>query len=212
MVPFYLAEGGVLSQLPPTGPGGEDEYLVDFEARSSQDPSWLGPLFGDTWYRSRILEDRKLLVYETAPLATDMEVTGYPVVHLHLSSTHEDGAFFVYLEDVDQSGRVRYVTEGILRGIHRKVGEDPSTWKRPIPYHSYRSEDARPMVPGEVTTLSFGLHPTSTLFREGHRIRIAIAGHDASVFRRIPAEGTPELRVQRNDRYPSYVELPVIRE
>jgi putative CocE/NonD family hydrolase len=212
MVPFYLAEGGVLSQLPPTGPGGEDEYLVDFEARSSQDPRWLGPLFGDTWYRSRILEDRKLLVYETAPLATDMEVTGYPVVHLHLSSTHEDGAFFVYLEDVDQSGRVRYVTEGILRGIHRKVGEDPSTWKRPIPYHSYRSEDARPMVPGEVTTLSFGLHPTSTLFREGHRIRIAIAGHDASVFRRIPAEGTPELRVQRNDRYPSYVELPVIRE
>ena len=211
MVPFYLGEGGELGQLAPTDATGEDAYVVSFEARSSDDPRWLGPLFGDTWYGNRILEDHALLVYQTPPLTQDLEVTGYPVVHLNLISTESDGAFFVYLEDVDFYGRVRYVTEGVLRGIHRKVGEDPSVWARPIPYHSYRSGDAEPMVPGEVTELSFGLQPTSVLFRKGHRIRISIAGHDASVFRRIPSEGTPELRIQRNSEHPSRIELPVIR-
>jgi predicted acyl esterase len=102
------------------------------------------------------------------------------------------------------------VTEGVLRGIHRKVSQDPSTWPRPIPYHSYRAADAEPMVPGQVTELAMGLQPTSFLFKEGHKIRIAIAGHDGSAFRRIPSQGTPELRVQRNGLFPSRLELPVV--
>ena len=40
-----------------------------------------------------------------------------------------------------------------------------------------------PLEPGEVAELAFGMHPTSVLFQEGHRIRIAIAGHDASALR-----------------------------
>ncbi|MFC1660357.1 CocE/NonD family hydrolase [Gemmatimonadota bacterium] len=209
---FYLSEGGRLSNSAPSTEEGEDTYLVSFEARSSDDSRWLSPLFGTTWYGNRRYEDDDLLVYETLPLTEDLEVTGYPVAHFHVSSTHSDGAFFVYLEDVDRWGQVKYVTEGILRGIHRKVSEDPGTWKRPIPYHSYRSEDAQPLVPGEMAELAFGLHPTSMVFGAGHRIRIAIAGHDASAFRRVPAEGTPEVRVQRNSVYPSYIELPVIRQ
>jgi predicted acyl esterase len=106
---------------------------------------------------------------------------------------------------------VRYVTEGILRAIHRRVGTDPAEWKRPIPYHSYRSEDAEPLVPGQVTELSFGLHPTSVMVPVGHRIRIAIAGHDSSVFKRVPETGTPEITIQRNSVHPSYIELPVVR-
>jgi predicted acyl esterase len=66
------------------------------------------------------------------------------------------------------------------------------------------------MVPGEIAELSFALEPTSFLFREGHRIRIAIAGADAAVFRRIPDVGTPTLKVQRNSLYPSSLELPVV--
>jgi hypothetical protein len=69
-----------------------------------------------------------------------------------------------------------------------------------------------PLVPEEVARLEFGMHPTSVLFRAGHRIRIAIAGHDASALRRIPAQGTPVLRVQRNSAFPSYIDLPVIRD
>lgn len=207
---LYLAEGGSLSSTAPAAEEGEDAYLVDFQARSANNPRWLGPLFGETWYGLRSWDDQKLLVYESAPLESDLEVTGYPVVRLHLSSTVPDGAVIVYLEDVAPPGSARYITEGVLRVIHRKTGQDPARWDRPVPYHSFRSEDAEPLVPGEVAELAFGLEPTSVLFRAGHSIRIAIAGHDDAAFRRLPATGTPELRIQRNSLYPSYIELPVL--
>ncbi len=208
---YYLKEGGFLGPSPPSGAEGEDLYEVDFAASSALEPRWLGPLFADTWYPDRRERDRELLVYESAPLSKDKEVTGYPVVRLNLSSNHSDGAFFVYLEDVSPYGVVTYVTEGVLRGIHRRTTEEPTAWKRPIPYHSYLTADAEPMIPGAVTELAIGMEPTSFLFREGHRIRIAIAGHDASAFRRIPSEGTPLLRVQRNSVHPSSIGLPVVK-
>jgi putative CocE/NonD family hydrolase len=209
---LFLDEDGSLETNAPSGTEGFDIYEVDFEVRSAIEPRWLGPLFAHTWYPDRRSRDQDLLVYQTAPLSQDMEVTGYPVINLHLSSTHSDGAFFVYLEDVSPTGVVTYVTEGVLRGIHRKVGTDPSPWKRPIPYHSFLAADAQPIVPGEVFELSIGMEPTSFLFREGHRIRIAIAGHDSSAFDRIPAEGTPVLSIQRNSVHPSSLTLPVIRQ
>jgi putative CocE/NonD family hydrolase len=209
---YYLGENGSLTSSPPAAASGEDLYEVDFEVGSSAEPRWLGPMFSNPWYPDRSERDHDLLVYESAPLGADMEVTGYPVVRLNLSSTSSDGAFFVYLEDVSPTGSVTYVTEGVLRGIHRKVSEDPSPWKRPIPFHSYLAADAEPLIPGEVFELAIGMEPTSFLFKQRHRVRIAIAGHDMSAFRRIPSEGTPELRIQRNGAYPSSIELPVIRD
>lgn len=208
---YYLADNGVLRGTPPSLSTGADDYTVDFTAIGSPEGRWHGPLTGTSRYPDRRVEDWKLLVYETPPLGEDLEITGYPVVHLFVESTHTDGAFIVYLEDVAPGGITRYATEGILRAIHRKVGEDPSPWARPTPYHSYLSADAEPLVPGQVTELAFGLQPTSVLIRAGHRIRIAIAGHDASVFRRVPATGTPTITVQRNSTYPSYIDLPVVR-
>ena len=207
---YYLDEGASLRTTAPTSTDGADDYTVDFTALSSPESRWHSPLTGESWYENRRMEDQKLLVYESAPLQEAMEITGYPVVHLNVTSTHTDGAFFVYLEVVDNTGVVRYVTEGILRAIHRRVGTDPAEWKRPIPYHSYRSQDAEPLVPGQVAELSFGLHPTSVMVPAGHRIRIAIAGHDSSVFKRVPETGTPEITIQRNSVHPSYIELPVI--
>lgn len=207
---LYLGGGGTLMTTAPTAEEGEDTYLVDFQSQSSQQPRWLGPLFGDTWYRDRGGQDQDLLVYESEPLEADLEVTGYPVVRLNLSSTHSDGAVVVYLEDSGNLGTVRYVTEGVLRVIHRRTKPDPVEWMPPVPYHSFRSEDAEPLIPGQVAELAFGLQPTSVLFRAGHRIRIAISGQDAAAFRRIPAAGTPELRIQRNRDFPSFVEIPVV--
>jgi hypothetical protein len=48
------------------------------------------------------------------------------------------------------------------------------------------------------------------LTKKGHRIRIAVAGYDGSMFARYPAEGTPVLTVQRNSIYPSHIELPIM--
>jgi len=128
-----------------------------------------------------------------------------------VTSTATDGAFFVYLEDVDETGKVMYITEGMLRAIHRKVSTDPPPYNLLAPYHSFKRKDSMPLVPGEVAELTFGLLPTSVLIKKGHRIRIAIAGHDKDTFARIPAEGTPVITFARNKRYASFVELPLVQ-
>ena len=68
-----------------------------------------------------------------------------------------------------------------------------------------------PLVPGEIAELRFGLLPVSVLVRRGHRLRVAIAGHDKDTFERIPADGDPTITVQRNAVYSSHIDLPVIR-
>ena len=100
--------------------------------------------------------------------------------------------------------------EGELRALHRRVSKGQSPTKLPIPYHSFLSKDAMPLVPGQMAELKFGLQPISVLVKKGHRLRVAIAGHDKDTFIRIPAEGTPTIAVQRNSRGLSMIELPII--
>jgi len=83
--------------------------------------------------------------------------------------------------------------------------------KLPVPYHSFLKKDAMPLVPGQLAELKFGLQPISVLVKKGHRLRVAIAGHDKDTFIRIPAEGAPTIVVQRNTRGLSMIELPVIK-
>jgi len=110
---------------------------------------------------------------------------------LFISSTAEDGAFFAYMEDVEPGGRVRLITEGCLRGLHRKLGDERPPYPMSGPYHTYKRRDAEPMVPGEVTELRFSLFPISVLFRQGHRIRLAIAGADRDTFEPVVVPGYP---------------------
>jgi putative CocE/NonD family hydrolase len=138
-----------------------------------------------------------------------MQIAGYPVATLELASDHEDGAVFVYLEDVDPEGRSRYLTEGGIRLIHRKTVSNPY-FETDIPYHSYARADAEPMPIGESVEVSFQLWPIVALIKTGHRIRIAIAGADADMFDPIPAEGNATLTIHRGGDNPSRVILPVV--
>jgi hypothetical protein len=210
---WYLAADGALSPNQSSEETGSDTYTVDFEANTGEFNRWweMGAVVGKTVvYGDRSDAASHLLAYTTAPLEQDLEITGYPVVTLHVTSTHEDVALFVYLEDVDETGRVFYAAEGQLRALHRKVSSEPSPYRLQVPYHSFREEDAMPLVPGEVAEITFGLQPTSVLIRKGHRIRIGIAGHDQGTFVRIPAEGTPAITVARNRIHASCIDLPVL--
>ncbi len=204
----YLLEDGTTV---PTGENGSDSYAVDFTATTGYQTRWHTALDSSVVYRDRRNEDEKLLTYTSPPLTEDMEITGYPIVTLHVVSTHSDGAFYVYLEDVAPSGYVTYVTEGQLRALHRKVSDETPPYELVVPYHTFKEADGEPLVPGEVTEITFGLHPTSVLIRAGHSIRVAIAGHDAELFERYPAVGGPVITVERNSVYASMIELPVVR-
>ena len=129
---------------------------------------------------------------------------------LHVSCTEPDGVIIVYLEDMDEKGRVIYLTEGLLRAVHRRISREIPPYKLLVPYHSYKKSDQAPLIPGEKTEFHFGLLPTSVLIRKGHRIRVSIAGHDKDTFARIPEKGNPVWRVERNSQFSSYIDLPII--
>jgi putative CocE/NonD family hydrolase len=207
---WYLAAGRALSPAPPPEAEAEDGYAVDFEAGTGEASRWAAlsgrPIYDP--YPDRIAQDRRLLHYTSPPLAADLEVTGHPLVTLHVASTASDGAFFAYLEDVGPDGSVGYVTEGELRALHRRLRPadgDPLG----LPRRSFARADAAPLVPGEVAELTFDLLPTSYVFAAGHAVRLALAGADADHFARIPASGAAAWRVQRSRAYPSSLLLPV---
>jgi putative CocE/NonD family hydrolase len=210
MQKFYLGANGTLTGKSGTA-SASDAYKVDFTATTGKTTRWATQASGDdVVYPERAEADRQLLVYTSAPLETDMEVTGHGLVSLQLTSSQPDGAVFAYLEDVAPDGRVTYVTEGQLRMLHRKIAKDGGPYKTSYPQQSFKREDAAPMRPGAIEMLRFQLLPTSVLFRKGHRIRIAFAGADAGNFKRMPASGDASWRVARGGKQASYIELPII--
>jgi putative CocE/NonD family hydrolase len=211
MQAWYFQADQVLAPEKPTVDAGLDSYTVDFAATTGKTNRWHTPMARPVIYHDRKREDRRLLTYTSVPLQQDLEVTGYPVVTLYLSSSEEDGAFIVYLEDVDEDGVVRYITEGQLRGIHRKLASAPAPYWTGMPYRTFKRAEAAPLPRGEIVELVFGLQPTSVLFRRGHSIRVAVAGADKNTFSRIPAQGRPTWQVSRSTSQASHVQLPVIR-
>lgn len=205
---FFGAANG-LSPEAPVADSGVDQYPVDFTATTGHPSRWDTQLGGgDVIYPDRAAEDRKLLTYTSAPLAADLEITGVPILNLEVSSTATDGLFIGYLEDVAPDGRVTYLTEGLLRALHRKVATAPPPYHEFGPVHLFTSADGAPLVPNEPTMISFAMYSISVRLRAGHRIRIAIAGHDTGGFSRIPAEGEAAITVFRQRGRASWIDLP----
>jgi putative CocE/NonD family hydrolase len=207
---LYPDGGGRLSAAPGSATGA-DEYPADFTVGTGVATRWRALLggIGAAPYPDRARRDARLLVYTSAPLVEAVEVTGHPVVRLLVSATTTDAALFVYLEDVDESGRVSYVTEGQLRALHRKrVATPPRATVPPVPQRTFARADGRPLVPGEPTALVFDLLPTSYRFARGHAVRIAVAAADIDHFARIPAEGPSTFRLHLGGNQGSRIDLP----
>jgi putative CocE/NonD family hydrolase len=153
--------------------------------------------------------DRKGLTYTTPPLAGDLNVTGHPVAHLWVSSTAEDGDFFVYLEEVDPQGVSHYVSEGAIKASHRALSE-PYYDDLGLPFHRSYTEDARPLEPGRPMELVFDLQPTSNVFDAGNRVRITVVGADADNATPASENPPPTIKLYREKKRASYVSLPVV--
>lgn len=206
---FLESDHKLISSKPEKG-NTFDEYQVDFSVSTGKNNRWSTQM-GKPLLQldSRNSVDSLMLCYTSAPLKEDLQITGTPIINLYLSSSHSEGAVFVYLEDVAPDGKSRYITEGGLLLEHRKTVEHP--FSEDIPYHSFYQSDAAPMPINEVEKLSFKLWPTSVLIKKGHSIRIAIAGADQDTFDRTPATGTPVYKIYRSQTKPSSLDLPIIK-
>ena len=205
---YYFAGHNQLQISPPSDKEGKDSYTVNFDAGTGMNSRWCQ--LDNVYYGDRAETDKLLLTYTSEPLQCDTEITGHPIIHLHMSSSEPDGAVIAYLEDVAPDGSVTMLGEGNLRLLHRKVSTDTPPYPMFGPYHSFKQADAMLMEPGKVESVTFTFLPLSALIRKGHAIRIAIAGHDKDSFSRVPESGTPVYDIYRSIFNASYIDLPVM--
>jgi uncharacterized protein len=201
---------GILNLKAPESEEAADEYTVDYSATSGTATRWDNAVGGEFDYPDMTENDKKGLTYTTLPLSGDVQITGHPVVHIWLSSSHEDGNIFVYLEEVDAHGYSHYLTEGVLRLSHRALNPPPYA-NFGLPYHRCYEEDIQPMNPEEPVELIFDMHPTSNIFNAGNRIRVTITGADKDNAAEEIQDPPPAYTIFRSADKPSYIKLPVLQ-
>jgi putative CocE/NonD family hydrolase len=184
---YYLGEG-LLSTAEPTGIDQKDEATVAYGVTPAN-------MTG------------KGLLYETAPLSADVQVTGHPSINLWVSSTAADGDFIATIQDVGPDGEATsYNVHGQLRASLRKL-ENPPYNNLGLPWHGFYQADVIPLAQGEPAELVFDVLPVSMVFKAGHRIRLVINFASRSTPELDPA---PEVAIYRDSTHGSYLTLPII--
>lgn len=137
----------------------------------------------------------KMLSWDSAPLAEPLELAGHVVLDLNLTLDKPDAAIFVYLTEVEANGMERYMTEGILRAVHRKESSPPANVRATWPWRSFRRADIRPMPVGQPQQMRIPLLPVAWQLSAGSRLRLSIAGADSDHFIKVPHGAQPHMVV-----------------
>jgi putative CocE/NonD family hydrolase len=219
--PFYLHSNGRANSLHGDGglstdaPAAEPVDRFDYDparpvwtvggnnSLDSLTPQAVEPIVSGPADQRAIERRDDVLVYTSAPLDEDLEVTGPLTVVLYAASSARDTDFTAKLVDVFPGGYAMNLAEGIVRA-------------------RYRSGDGRSelLTPGEATKFRITLYPTSNLFKRGHRIRLDISssnfprysrnlntGEDIATGTRIEIA---HQTVLHSSDYPSHIILPVV--
>jgi len=136
---------GALGQERPGGSHPVDHYTVDYSVTTVDLAArffWGIPNLSDPGLKPIEMAaiDGKPITYTSAPLTQDAEVAGFPVVTLWVSSTAHDQDFFVYLEEVDESGNSTLMTEGMIRASNRATRDAPYD-NQGLPWHPSMARD-----------------------------------------------------------------------
>jgi putative CocE/NonD family hydrolase len=223
--PFYLQAGGSLS--------AEKSATLKASTSYESDPHNPVPTLGGNissgdgimqqgawdqrgsdkfwnWTRPLPLSARNdVVVFQTEPLAADVEVTGEIEVKLWASSSALDTDFTAKLIDVYPAstdwpgGFDLNIGDGIVRARFRD---------------SLKEEKL--MEPGKVYPFTIKLYPSSNVFKKGHRIRVDIASSNFPRFDVNPNTGEPLAQNRRtviatntlhhDAEHPSHIILPLI--
>ena len=172
MKPLYLQTGSGLGFERPTAAGAADSYVSDPAKPVPYVPRPVNFEDGDRW-RSWLVTDQRtvadrpdVLVYQTAPLAGPLRISGAPSADLYAATTGTDADWVVKLIDVfpdempndpNMAGYQLAISMDIFRGRYRDSFERPSA----IPAN--RTERYR-----------FVLPTANHVFLPGHRIMVQI--------------------------------------
>jgi putative CocE/NonD family hydrolase len=193
-----LLGDGRLDTNPPNNES-PDQYAYD-PADPVPTIGTMGP------YDQRSVEERQdVLVYTSAPLEGDLEVTGPVKALIYASSSAVNTDFTAKLVDVYPDGRAIRICEGIIRADHRDPEATPSN-----------------ILPGEIYAYRIDLWATSNVFLQGHRLRVEISSSNFPRFDRNLNTGkyfatdttmeTAQQVIYHTREYPSRIILPIIHE
>jgi predicted acyl esterase len=124
------------------------------------------------------------LMFRSAPLKEEMEITGPIAAKLFLSSETRDADVFLALRVYDPQGKeVSFIGSndprtpvalGWLRASHRKT--DP---QRSLPYRPWHTHDElQPLQPGTPVELDVEIWPTSIVIPAGYSFALNVRGKD----------------------------------
>ena len=146
---------------------------------------------------------RDVLVFSTAPLREDVEVTGYVSLDLYAATSAVDTDFTALLADVEPNGYARFLTDGIVRARYRDGVSRISE-----------------VVPGRIYKYSIDLWATGNVFKAGHRVRLYISSSNFPRFNRNLNAGEPifgssasviaHQTIYHQTQYGSALTLPII--
>ncbi len=193
------------------GATGTDEYTIDFSSGTGQFTRYerIAAIDAREYYTDWNGRDRLMLNFDSPAVAADVEFSGHGTASLWVSSSEPDFAIHAYISELLPNGQTLYVTEGLLRALHRKETEMPKHYQATWPFHSCTREDASPVPVNSPELMQFSFLPVSWTFRRGSKIRLSIAGADKDHCERIPERGTPRLKIHRGGDRASRISLPL---
>ncbi len=118
-------------------------------------PQWV---YGRPTEFEQTPDDRNSLVFDSAPLAHDLEILGYPLAKIRVSADVPVAQIAVRLTEVTPEGKSWLVTYNLLNLTRRASMEQPTALK-----------------PGEFYDVELPLYMIAHRFKRGNRIRAALS-------------------------------------
>ncbi len=197
--------------------GASDAYTYD-PNHPTLDPSVNFPNHNGhmdgAWDTRSSAAGEEVLVYQTPPLDSPIEVIGPIEATLYAATSARDTDWMVRLVDVQPDGRASLLADGVLRARSR----DPAHEGR------FNSVQLSTIEPDKVYryTVNFW-RGTANLFQRGHRIRVEISsswfpfflpnlnsGADNVAMVSISEAVVARQTVHHGSSYPSHILLPVV--
>jgi len=207
---LFLQAGATLTNNP-DAEAGATRHQVDFSIGTGRGTRYerIAAINSTEYYPDWQGRTDRMASFTSEPLTRSAELAGHAVAEIWLSSNEPDGALFVYLTEVEADGTERYVTEGLLRLLHRKEAPCPATYRTTWPFRTFSKGDAAPMTPGRQERIRLALLPTAWRFSKGSRIRISIAGADRDHCGQVPHGRPPLWEIGHGAGQASRISLPL---
>ena len=128
---------------------------------------------------SSIVEGRQdALVYQTAPMWSDMYINGPMQADIWMSATNAQAALSVRIDDVDPLGIATPISTGLQSAAYRAVDTSRSRYIDGVmvqPWHPFTAASMQPLEKNKPVLVRVEIFPAAALLRFGHRLRIAIS-------------------------------------